>query len=82
MHQTREDRLLKKVASLTGKRQFHQEDAEKKRLEAEKELQKLQGDEAVPTVSRMVGHGRWKPDYQVIQSALFIPKRWRSRFTP
>ena len=24
--------------------------------------------------SRMVGHGRWEPDYQ--------PKRWRSRFTP
>ena len=33
----------------------HQEDAEKKRLEAEKELQKLQGDEVVSQrASRMV----------------------------
>ena len=32
----------------------HQEDAEKKRLEAEKELQKLQGDEVSQRASRMV----------------------------
>lgn len=31
------------------KTKIRQEDAEKKRLEAEKELQKLQGDEVVPT---------------------------------